>query len=324
MRIVQVHQFGPPEVLMAEEQEEPQTGPGQVIIEVQMAGVCFGDTIMRSGRYPLPLPFVPGLEVAGRVREVGPDGDQSLVGKLVVARTKNNTGGYAEQAVVDATDVFHIPTGLSIEQAVGVFLSGQTAVGLIKAANITPGEVVLITAAAGSLGSQLVQQARAAGAGTVIGAAHGKKKLDVITQLGADIAIDYNDDDWVEQVRKATDGKGADLVLDGVGGTIGHQAFEATAKESGRLGVYGFSSGAWTKIETRELAARGIAVIAPLSIAFAKPPQEARIDAESALAEAAAGRLTAVSGPTYPLEHAADAHAAIEARETTGKVLLIP
>jgi NADPH2:quinone reductase len=324
MRIVQVHQFGPPEVLRVEEKEEPQAGPGQVVIEVQVAGVCFGDTIIRSGKYPLPLPLVPGLEVAGRVRGVGPDGDQSLVGKLVVARTKNNTGGYAERAVVDATDVFPIPTGLSIEQAVGVFLSGQTAVGLIKAVNITPDEVVLITAAAGSLGSQLVQQARAAGAGTVIGAAHGQKKLDVITQVGADIAIDYSEDDWVEQVRKATNGKGADLVLDGVGGTIGHQAFEATVKGSGRLGVYGFSSGAWTKIETRELAARGITVIAPLAIAFAKPAQEARIDAETALAEAAAGKLSAVIGPTYPLERAADAHTAIEARQTTGKVQLIP
>lgn len=324
MRVVQVHQFGSPEVLRLEKTEEPQAGPGQVVISVQVAGACFGDTLIRSGKYPLPLPWVPGLEVAGRVREVGPDGDRTQIGSLVVARTKNNRGGYAEQAVVDATDVFPIPTGLDIQQAVSVFQSGQTAVSMIKAANITPGEVVLITAAAGSLGSQLVQQARAAGAGTVIGAAHGKKKLAVITQLGADVAIDYSEGDWVEQVRKATDGKGADLVLDGVGGTIGHQAFEATAKGSGRLGVYGFSSGAWTKIETRELAARGIAVIAPLAIAFAKPPQEARIDTESALAQAAAGRLTAVIGPTYPLERAADAHAAIEARQTTGKVLLIP
>lgn len=324
MRSIQIHQFGSPEVLKVEEKEEPQAGPSQVVIDVQVAGVCFGDTIIRSGKYPLPLPLVPGLEVAGRVSGVGSDGDQSLVGKLVVARTKNNAGGYAEQVVVEATDVFHIPTGLAIEQAVGVFLSGQTAVGLIKAVNITPGEVVLITAAAGSLGSQLVQQARAAGAETVIGAARGKEKLDLITQLGADVAIDYSEDDWVEQVRKATDGKGADLVLDGVGGSIGHQAFEATAKGSGRLGVYGFSSGAWTQIETRELAAQGITVIAPLTIAFAKPPHEARFDAETALAEAEARRLTAIIGQTYPLERAAEAHAAIEGRQTTGKVLLIP
>ncbi|GHO81515.1 NADPH:quinone oxidoreductase [Ktedonobacter sp. SOSP1-85] len=324
MRVVQVHQFGSPEVLRLEETEEPQAGHGQVVIEVQVAGVCFGDTLIRSGKYPLPLPWVPGLEVAGRVREVGPDGDRTLVGKLVVARTKNNRGGYAELSVVDATDVFPIPTGLDIQQAVGVFLSGQTAVGLIKAINITPGEVVLITAAAGSLGSQLIQQARAAGAGTVIGAAYGKKKLDMITQLGADVAIDYSKDDWVEQVRKATNGKGADLVLDGVGGTIGHQAFEATTRGSGRLGVYGFSSGAWAKIETRELAARSITIIAPLAIAFAKPAQETHINAETALAEAATGKLRAVIGPTYPLSRAADAHTAIEARQTTGKVLLIP
>ncbi|GHO48232.1 zinc-binding dehydrogenase [Ktedonospora formicarum] len=195
---------------------------------------------------------------------------------------------------------------------------------VIKAASITPGDTVLITAAAGSLGSQLVQQARAAGAGTVIGAAHGKQKLEVITQLGADLAIDYSEDDWVAQIHKVTDGKGADLVLDGVGGSIGYQAFEAAARDSGRLGVYGFSSGSWTKIETRILAAHGVTIFAPLTIAFARPPEEARIDAETALAEAASGRLKALIGPTYPLAQAAKAHAAIEARQTTGKVMLIP
>src|SRR6266567_1594385 len=176
MRIVQVHQFGPPEVLKIEEAEEPQAGPGQVVIKVSAAGVAFGDTIMRAGKYPFPLPFVPGFDVGGRVIQVGPGGDQSLLGEFVVARTNNNSGGYAEQAAVDATNVFRIPTELSVEQTAGVFLAGQTAVGLLKAMTIEPGEVVLITAAAGGVGSLMVQLARAVGAGTVIGAARGREK----------------------------------------------------------------------------------------------------------------------------------------------------
>lgn len=323
MRIVQVHQFGSPEVLTVEEGAEPQAGAGQVVIKVEAAGVAFGDTLVRSGKYPFPLPYVPGFEVGGRIIQVGPDGDQSLMGKLVVAQTPHNSGGYAEQAVVDASSVFHVPAGLSVEQAVGVSLSGQTAVTLLKAMDIQAGQTILITAAAGSLGSQMLQLARTFGAGTVIGAARGRQKLDLISQLGADAAIDYSEDDWVEQVRKATGGKGADVVLDAVGGTVGHQAFEATAKGSGRLGVYGFSSGSWAKIETRELATQAISVISPIDIAFSKP-QEMHANADFALAEAAAGRLKAIIGQTYPLEHAAEAHTALEARRTTGKTLLIP
>lgn len=324
MRIVQIHQFGSPEVLMVEERAEPQAGPGQVVIAVEVAGVAFADVIVRSGKYPVPLPYVPGLEVGGRVIQVGPDGDQSLCGKLVVAHTSNNAGGYAEQAAVAVTDVFPIPSGLSVEQAMGVFRTGQTAIGILKAMSIAPGESVLITAAAGSIGSLMIQLVKAAGAGTVIGAARGQEKLALVSRLGADVTIDYSSDDWVEQVRKATEGKGADVVLDAVGGTIGRQAFEAMANGRGRLGVYGFSSGTYTQIETRELTRRGLTVIGPLGIMFARPEQEIRTYAETALSEAAAGRLVPLIGQTYPLARAADAHAALEARETTGNVLLIP
>lgn len=323
MRIVQARQFGPPDVLQVEEAEEPQAGPGQVIIDVKAAGVGFGDTLIRSGKYPFPLPFVPGWEVGGRIARVGPDGDRSLIGQPVVARLTSG-GGYAERVAVDAATLFRIPTGLSIEQAVGVFLAGQTAVSLHKVIRITAGEVVLITAAAGSVGSLLVQLAKAAGAGTVIGAARGKGKLDEISRLGADIAIDYSEEDWVEQVREVTGGKGADVVIDSVGGNIGQQALEVTANGHGRLAVFGVSSGSAITIETLGLARRGITVIGALGIMLAMSEQEMRANAEFALAEAAAGRLVAMIGQTYPLERAVEAHAALESRQTIGKVLLIP
>lgn len=324
MRIIQVRQFGPPEVLKVEEGEEPQAGPGQVVIKVSVAGVGFGDTIIRAGKYPFPIPFIPGSEVGGQIIQVGPDGDQALEGKLVVAHTNNFSGGYAEQVAVDAANVFPIPAGLSVEQALGVFRAGQTATGLLKAMNVKAGESVLITAAAGSIGTMLVQLAKAAGAGTVIGAARGKEKLAMVSRLGADVAIDYSEDNWVEQVREATGGQGADVALDAIGGTIGRQTFEALANGRGRLGTYGYSSGAFAQIDSTQLGRRGLTVTGPLGIMFTRPEQEQRSYAISALEEAAAGRLTPVIGQTYPLERAADAHAALEGRQTIGNVLLIP
>lgn len=324
MRIVQAHQFGPPEVLQVEEVEEPQAGPDQVIIEVLAAGAAFGNTVLRSGKAPLPLPYVPGWEVGGRITRVRQGLDQRLVGKLVVARTRNNAGGYAEQVAVESTSLFPLPAGLSVEQAVGVFSAGQTAVSVLKTVRIEPGEVVLITAAAGGVGSLLVQLVKAAGAGTVIGAARGKEKLETIARLGADVVIDYQLPGWEEQVRKITGNKGADVVLDSVGGAIGRQAFEVTANGHGRLVVFGSSSGSGMTIETRELAGRGVTVIGALGMMLAMTEQQMHASAEFALAEAAAGRLVAVIGQTYPLERAAEAHAALEARQTIGKVLLIP
>jgi NADPH2:quinone reductase len=257
MRIVQAHQFGPPEVLQIEEREAPQARPDQVVIAVEAAGAGFGDTIMRSGKYALPLPLTPGWEVGGRIIQVGPGGDRTLIGQPVVARTISG-GGYAEQVAVDAAIPIPIPAGLSVEQAVGVFLAGMTAISLLKIVHIEAGETVLVTAAAGSVGSLFIQRAKAAGASVVIGAARGKEKLVAISRLGADVAVDYSEDGWVEQVRMATGGKGVDVVVESVGGAIGRGAFEAMANGHGRLAIYGRSSGSGITVETEELALRGV------------------------------------------------------------------
>lgn len=324
MRIVRAHQFGPPEVLKVEEAPEPQAGPGQVVIAVEAAGVGFADTSLRAGKFsfPLPLPLEPGWLVGGRVIRSGVDGDLTLVEKPVVALTEIG-GGYSEYVVADVTNVFPLPKELPVEQALGVFVAAGTALSMLKTVPIKPGESVLITAAAGNTGSQLVQLAKAAGAGTVIGAAGGKEKLTAVSQLGADMVIDYREDNWGEQVRNATGGKGADVVFDAVGGPIGHQAFEVTAN-GGRLAVYGSSSGIEATIGLHDLAMRGITVIGTLGIAMTRTKQEVRADMEAALQEAASGRLVAVIGQRYPLERAANAHAAIEARQAIGMTLLIP
>lgn len=320
MRIVRIHQFGPPDVLSVEEREAPQAGPGQVVIAVEVVGVGFSDTTIRAGKFsfPLPLPLEPGWLVGGRVIH----GDPTLVGEPVVALLPAG-GGYSERVVADVTNVFSLPKELSVEQALGVFVAAGTAISILRTVQIKAGETVLITAAAGNTGSQLVQLAKAAGAGTVIGAAGGKEKGAVVSRLGADVVIDYREDDWGEQVRNITGGKGADVVIDAVGGPIGRQAFEVTA-HGGRLAVYGTSSGIETTIGLNALAMRGITVIGALGIAMTRTQQEVHADMETALHEAATGRLVAVIGQRYPLERAADAHAAIEARQATGMVLLIP
>jgi NADPH2:quinone reductase len=323
MRIVRVRQFGGPEVLKVEEGEEPQAGPGQVVIAVEVAGVSFGDTSVRAGLHPFPLPFVPGWEVGGRIIQVGPEGDQSLVGERVVALVMTG-GGYAEQVAVDIAAVCPVPQTLSIEQAVGTFTAGGTALCMVKMAHIEPGETVLVTAAAGGTGSQLIQLAKAAGAGLVIGAAGSKEKLAVATRLGADVGINYREENWVEQVRNVTGGRGADVVFDAVGGTIGQQAFEVAAQGHGRLVIYGSSSGVEATVGMHTLSQRGITLIGALGIAMTRTKQEILADARNALQEAIAGRRLAVIGPTYPLERAAEAHTAVEARQNVGKVLLIP
>ncbi|MFI0899423.1 zinc-binding dehydrogenase [Streptomyces sp. NPDC020983] len=324
MRVVQVRRTGAPDVMRVEEAAEPRPGPGEVLVAVERAGVLYGDVLLRSGAYPRPLPYVPGLEVGGRVVALGPRVDPALLGTRVVATTVGSAGGYAERAVARAADVYPVPAGLALDHAVAVFQAGAVAVGLLSAMRVAAGESVLVTAAAGRIGSLLVQLARAAGAEPVVGAAGGPAKTAAARELGAHAAVDYDRQDWPEQVRKATGGRGAAVVLDAVGGTIGAQALEAAADAGGRVGIYGFTSGTWTALDTMTLARRGLTVTGPLGITFAKPAAQQRADAEQALAAAAAGRLVPRIHAVRPLEEAAGAHAELAARHSVGALLLAP
>lgn len=320
MKVIRVREAGGPDVLRVEQADEPAPEAGQVLIANRIAGVGYGDVIVRSGRFPFPLPFVPGLEVGGEVVAVGPGVDPDLVGRTVVATTVGNRGGYAERALAPAAYTFLVPDGLALPTAVAVFQAGAVAYGLLGAMRVAHGETVLVTAAAGRVGSLLVQLARAAGA-TVIGTAGGDK-VAAVAGFGADHAIDHRADGWAEQVRAVTGGRGADVVLDAIGGEIGARAVDAAADGAGRVGVYGFASGTWLALDAMTIGGRGLTVVGPLGIVFRKPDGEQRADAERALAEAAAGRLTPHIHATYPLADAPAAHAEIEARRTTGAVLL--
>ncbi|GAA3078746.1 zinc-binding dehydrogenase [Streptosporangium carneum] len=322
MRVVQVTRFGGPEVLVPSEAPDPVAGPEQVVVDVSVAGMTFVETQIRRGVdrwHSRPaLPYVPGGTVAGRVSSVGEGVDPSWSGRRVIADI-GETGGFAERAVTVVENLIPVPEGLGLPEATALHTDGSTASGLVEGARILPGEWVLVEAAAGGVGTLLVQLARAAGA-KVVGAARGAGKLDLVRDLGAAAVVDYSDPDWAKQVREATGGAGPDVVFDGVGGEIGRTAFEVTA-DGGRFSVHGASSGEVTAIDPAQARRRGVRVIG-IEQLFGFGPQM-RDWAEHVMSAAVAGRIRPIIGQTFPLERAADAHAAIESRRALGKTLLL-
>ncbi|MCT9932007.1 zinc-binding dehydrogenase [Planotetraspora sp. A-T 1434] len=316
MRAVWLKEFGGPEVLVAGEASDPVPGPGQALIEVAFANITFVETLFRAsgfGPFKPELPVIPGNGVGGVVTSVGEGADRGLIGRRVVSVT-GGSGGYAELAAVDAAGLIEVPDGVELDTAVALLADGRTATALIRAAGPRPGERVLVEAAAGGVGTLLVQLARAAGA-TVVAAAGGARKAEVARDLGAQVVADYREPGWTDVVREAVGG--VDVVFDGVGGPIGRSAFELLDR-GGRMLSYGLASGEWADISDGAAAARGVTLVRGPSV---KPEEMSALTA-SALAEAAAGRLRAVIGQRFPLERAADAHAAIESRATVGKTLL--
>jgi NADPH2:quinone reductase len=321
MRAIRLHAFGPAENLVLEEVEDPQPGPGQVRIAVAAAGVHLIDTKIRAGEqlgpFPLPeLPAIPGREVAGVVDALGPDVDPGWEGRRAVAHLGMASGGYAELAVAGAGSLHALPDTLAEDAAVAMIGTGRTTLAILDLAGLTAGDVVLITAAAGGIGSLLVQAARTAGA-TVAGAAGGRAKVERVRALGATVAVDYDEPGWPDAARAALGGREVTVVLDGVGGAQGRAALELLAP-GGRLVTFGWASGEPTKIADEELRARGITASA------LQRPADMRGLEQRALAAAASGELAPLVGQAFALAEAAAAHRAIETRATVGKTVLAP
>jgi len=322
MRAVIVRRLGPPEVLEVVDRPDPAPGPGQVLVDVDVAAVTFIDTQVRAGRSPRPLepdelPFVPGNGVGGTVAAGGPEVDTSWLGQRVVTAT-GGRGGYATKALASAGDLHRLPAGVELTTAVALLADGRTAIGLARAAAIREGDAVMVTAAAGGVGSLLVQLARRAGA-RVVALAGGERKLEHARTLGADVAVDYREPAWPERVAAAVPG-GLDVGFDGVGGATGRQVFELL-RTGGRYLPHGAASGQWSDVTADEARRRGVSIV-PLD-AVAATPSEQHALVEEALAAAAAGWLRPTIGQTWPLKQAAAAHAAIEARATLGKTVLL-
>lgn len=307
-----MREFGPPEVLVPTELPDPAPGRGQALIDVEIANITFVETQIRAGKAPPAmrpeLPVILGNGVGGVVAD-GPD--PSPRGARVISTT-GGSGGYAERVAVDAEGLIPVPDAVGLAAAVALLADGRTAMALIRASDVSADDTVLVEAAAGGVGSLLVQLALAAGA-RVVAAAGGERKLRVAHELGAHVAVDYTQPQWTGQLPD-----GVDVVFDGVGGEIGRAAFELV-RPGGRFCAFGLASGSFTQIPDSEAAARGVTLVPGTR----PTPEEMRELTKAALAESEAGRLRPVIGQTFPLERAADAHAAIEARETIGKTLLL-
>ncbi|MBT2208594.1 zinc-binding dehydrogenase [Actinomadura sp. NEAU-AAG7] len=311
MRAVWLREFGGPGVLVPGEAPDPVAGDGQALVDVEFVNITFVETQFRSGS-PAPFtvepPVIPGNGVGGVVVEVGAGADPALVGRRVVSST-GGSGGYAERAAVDAAALFEVPDGLALDEAVALLADGRTATMMLRAAAPRPGERVLVEAAAGGVGTLLVQLAKAAGA-TVVAAVGGGPKADVARRVGADEVVDYREPGWSEHAGEV------DVVFDGVGGDVAREAF-TLVRRGGRMVSFGLASGEWADIPQDAADGRGVTLVRPVA-----SPEEMRGFTLSALAEAAAGRLRPVIGQRFSLEGASEAHAAIESRASVGKTLL--
>ncbi|AXG79413.1 zinc-binding dehydrogenase [Streptomyces paludis] len=347
MRAIRLHAFGPAENLVHERTDDPVPGPGQVRIAVAAAGVHLVDTALREGIQlgPMPapttLPTIPGREVAGTVESLGAGVARSWLGKRVVTHLGMVPGGYAELAVADTTRLHEIPEVLDEAAAVAMIGTGRTTMGILQFTDLGAGDIVLVTAAAGGIGTLLVQYAKNVDA-VVIGLAGGPAKVARVTENGADLAVDYTAPDWPERVRTYLGGmydgtqhlsthngdRRAAVVFDSVGGAIGRAAVELLGK-GGKHVVFGWSGkgphdGTPLTFTPEELAERGITsetVLGPVMLD--KAGGDIRTLEDRALAEAEAGRLRPAV-QRFPLADAARAHRALETRGTMGKVVLEP
>jgi NADPH:quinone reductase len=322
---VRQHEFGPAETLRYEEVPDPSLASGQVLIAVEASGVHFIDTEIRNGGGPASyarpdLPTVPGREVAGVVDAVGADVDESWAGRRVVAHLGLAGGGYADRAAAPVEALHEIPDGLAADAAVAMIGTGRTAMAILETAVLRPDDVVLITAAAGGLGGLFVQAAGNVGA-TAVGVAGGAGKVERIRQLGAEVAVDYGDPDWPDQVRDALGDREVSIAFDGVGGTLGHQAMELLGV-GGRLLLFGWSSGEPSGFTTADVFDRYLTVMSGFGPDILSPERKRELET-AALAEAAAGRLVPLLS-RFPLADASAAHTALEGRATVGKAVLIP
>ncbi|MER6576801.1 zinc-binding dehydrogenase [Nonomuraea sp. NPDC001023] len=314
MRAIQFTRFGGPEVLEEAEVPDPVVGPGQVLVDVEAAGLNFADVRQISGHYSAPdrLPHIPGSEVVG----LDPRG------RRVMGFTAN---GYASRAVLDEGDVVVVPGSLRAGEALALLVQGLTAWHLLRSsARLREGESVVVHSGAGGVGSLAVQLAKVFGAGRVIATASTEDKRSLALDLGADAAVDGAADGYAERVIEANGDRPVDVVLDAVGGAVFDAALTVLAP-FGRLVSYGSSSGEQARpVEVGRLTAGNLAVLG-----FWLRPLRGRREMVGPplgelLALTAAGRLRPLVGGEYPLAEAGRAVADLAGRRTVGKVVLLP
>jgi NADPH2:quinone reductase len=295
------------------------------LIKIEAIGVNYADVMRRRGDpYPVPspVPFTLGVEVAGTIVALGEGVTSFEIGAPVFATP--GEGGYAQFISLPAATVIHLPPGLTAVQAAALVAHGLTAaIALKKSAKIQAGETVLVEAAAGGLGSFLVQLSKLYGAGKVIAAASTPEKRSVAEDLGADASVDYSAINWAEDVRELTDGKGVDIVFESIGGDTAEQVLNAMA-DFGRMVFIGQSSGKTAAIDLWKLTEPNHTITGLYIMPYAAMPDLVMNLLIELLGFIGAGKLAINVGTVVPLSQAAEAHRLLENRQTTGKVVLLP
>jgi NADPH2:quinone reductase len=322
MKAIQIHQIGGPEVLQLTELPIPAPGPGQVLIRVEAIGINFIDIYFRKGQYKATMPLIPGSEAAGTVEELGPGVTGFSAGDSVVSTSV--VGSYAEYALVNAAQLVKIPAGLGPEKAAAAMLQGMTAHYLSHSTfPLKSGDTALVHAGAGGVGLLLTQMAARIGA-RVITTVSTEEKAALSRSAGASEVILYSRQDFEAEVKRLTDGKGADVVYDSVGKDTFDKSLNCL-RPRGMLVLFGGSSGAVPPFELTQLSGKGsLFVTRPTLWHYVLTRQELEWRAGDVLGWVANGELKLRMEHTYPLSDAARAQADLESRKTTGKLLLEP
>ena len=322
MRAIRVHATGGPENLRLDVIPAPEPGAGQVQVRVAATGLNYIDTYHRTGLYQLDLPFTPGAEFAGTIEAVGPEVEGWAVGDRV--GTASGTGGYAELALAPADKLVRIPDGIALKLAAAVLLQGMTAHYLAYSTfPLKPGMTCVITAAAGGVGLLLVQLARACGA-RVIGLVGSEAKAALARAAGADEVIIYTHEPFAPRVRELTGGRGAEVVYDSVGASTFESSLDSLALR-GMLVSFGNASGPVPQLSPLTLTTKGSLFLTRPSLwHYVATPEELAWRSSDLFRWMLAGTLAVRIDGEFPLERVADAHRALESRQTAGKVLIVP
>ena len=326
MKVVRIYEEGGPEVLKLEEQPEPEPAEGQVKVRIDVAGVSFADVQMRGGHYRVrrQMPAVLGGSMVGTVVEVGPGGDESMLGKQFIG--SSITGSYAQFGLASAAALQPVPAGVDPIAAYSILAEAEVAAMVLKVAGrLKAGESVFVPAATGGIGYLAVQLALLYGAGRVLGAASSESKRAQVAALGA-IPIDYTKEGWPQEVIALNGGKGVDLALEVIGGQSVYDTLEAT-RSGGRVVNYGNITDTNAPVNPRTLLSRNLTLTGYFrgnTVQDGLWPEERRAVQEEIRDFIVSGKLKPMIGGTFKLEDVARAHEALETRQTIGKVVLLP
>lgn len=326
MRAIQLNQFGAPEVLTVVDAPMPTPNPGQVLVKLSVAGVNFAETLMRENRYAFtpPLPCILGSEAVGTIYDAIGNTSWSVGQRVAVPlfAVGQYFGGYAEYAAIDAAGLVAIPDAVSDEAACALQVQGLSALALTRHADVK-GKTVLVNAAAGGVGTLLIQLLKLAGASKVIAASSSAEKHALTLSLGADVAVDYTSEKWTDDVLAATNGAGPDVIFESAGGTVTTDSLKVLAQNGvlvifGALNIQSFQLGVPELLQLifKNQAVKGFAVAPMLT------PEVLREDLTHLFELVAKAALHVHIGGSYPLSEIVEAHRALGSRKTMGKVVL--